>query len=63
MVEGCKCCEKRVNVTHHSALEQVNGYHLACYLRERIDWPKGSVRRVTQTNKDVNFMALYGYPQ
>ena len=50
-----------MTIAHYRAEEQVSGYHLACYLRELIDWPKGGARKMTHTDKDVNFNTLYGY--
>ena len=51
----------RVTIAHHSALKQIYGYNLAHHLRKLIDWPRVGVRKVTQTDKDVKFMTLYGY--
>ena len=50
-----------MTIAHHRAVKQVCGYYLARYLREVIDWPKGGVRKMTKTDKDVNFITLYGY--
>ena len=58
-LRDCGRCKKRVTIAHHRAVEQVSGYHLARYLRELFDWPKGGARKMTQTDKDVDFMTLY----
>ena len=60
-LRGCGQCERRVMIAHHRATKQVSCYHLARYLRQLIDWPKGGARKITQTDKDINFMTLYGY--
>ena len=60
-LRGCGRCERQVMIAHHRAVEQVSGYHLARYLRQLIDWPKGGARKITQTDNDVNFFTLYDY--
>ena len=61
-LRGCRRCEKQVIIAHLRAAEQVSGYHLARYLRQLTDWPKGGARKITETNNDINFFTLYGYP-
>ena len=60
-ITGCGEREYLFIAVQRRAGEELHGYNLACYLRERIDWPQGKKKKVVQMEEGVNVMNRFRY--